>query len=803
MFSTFIKSVFRNFKKDKFHLIINISGLALGIAAFLYIIAYISFELSFDRFHSKTDRIYRCVAFLKMGDVETNFAKSELPLAQAIMNDLPEVELATRIVQEKNLVVRQGTEKFVENEIWYADGNLFNVFGFNLVEGDKNTALTEPYSILISKKIAQKYFGKINPVGKTLEIGDPKQIYVVKGILDKIPENSHLQIEMLASFNSLAASKWVDHWGDFSKTYTYLLMNEGVDLVRFKEKYQTFPMKFWGTTMEKALGKPLEDWRKEGNYLKYDLQPLTKIHLNTDFQEELKNQGNSLSLYIFGFTGLFILLIACFNFINLSTAKAALRAKEIGLKKIIGSSRKSIILQILAETFIYCLLATVIAFGILLLTIPVLNNFTGNYLRITHFFNTVTLSFIVFLPVVVTLFAGCYPAFYITKFKPEEVLTSKFNAGKTKSLKRGGLVAIQFVVFIVLIFSSVVIQKQLSFLHHQNPGFNKENVLVIKNAKQLNNNKSAFKNTVLQNPQVISASFASALPSADEIESNIFSEKGKNEQIILKRIWIDPDFKQTLNIEMVYGSYFSEETNTEQQNAIINEEAAMLFGWTDCKDKILYDYNNGGADYKIIGIAKNFHMKSLSEKAEPAIIRISDEANYLAIRVAPGQVQNVLANVKAEWEIMNGNTPFEYFFLDENFDAQYRKEEQLGKLIGMFTVIAILIACLGLFGLVSYTSVKRRKEIGIRKVNGAKIFEILLMLNKDIIQWVVIAFVVSCPVGYFAMQKWLENFAYKTTLSWWVFVLAGILAMGIALLTVSFQSWKAATRNPVEALKYE
>ena len=719
------------------------------------------------------------------------------------MKDLPEVEEAIRIVQEKNQVVRNGAQKFVEDEVWYADANLFKVFDFELIKGDKNTSLAEPYSILITEKIAEKYFGKENPVGKSLEIGDSKKEFMVKGILEKIPANSHLQFDMLASFNSLPVSKRVDHWGDFTVTYTYLLLKEGVDLNRFEAKYKTFPLKYSGSNMEQALGKSLDDWRKEGNFLNYALQPLTKIHLNNTFQEELKNQGNLNSLYVFGFTGLFILIIACFNFINLSTAKSTLRAKEIGLKKIIGSSRRGIILQILSETLVYSLLATIIAVGLLLLVVPVLNNFSGINLRAVYLLKKPILAAILLIPVIVTFLAGSYPAFYITRFKPEEVLTSKFMAGKTKSFKRGSLVAAQFAIFIILIFSSIVIKKQLVFLHRQNPGFNKENVLVVKNTSRLNNERVAFKSQVIQNPHVISASYASVLPSIDDIYSNLFKEKGKNQQVLLKKILVDPDFQRTLNIQMVEGRFFSDEINSEKHNAIINEEAAKFFGWTDCKDKILYDYNNGGADYNIIGIVKDFHMKSLREKTEPAIIRITDKADYLAIRVEARQSDNVLSEVMSTWKGLNGDSPFEYFFLDENYDAQYRQEEQLGKLINMFTVIAILIACLGLFGLVSFTSVQRQKEIGVRKVNGAKIFEILTLLNKDIIKWIANAFVIACPVEFYAMHKWLENFAYKTTLSWWIFALAGILALGIALLTVSLQSWRAATKNPVEALRYE
>lgn len=375
--------------------------------------------------------------------------------------------------------------------------------------------------------------------------------------------------------------------------------------------------------------------------------------------------------------------------------------------------------------------------------------------------------------------------------------------GKTKSNIRGGLVTFQFVVFIILIFSTVVIRKQLFFLQHQNPGFNKENVLVIKNTSRLNNSRLAYKKTLLDNTQIISGSFASKLPSLDDNITNLFCEKGSKEKFLMNRLYVDRDFENTLNTQMVAGRFFSDQLTSETNNAIINEEAARLLGWSDCNDKILYDFNYGGKDFKVIGIMKNFHLRSMREKPAPVVIRIADQEEYLALRVKAGESRSALKYAKSQWDIFNKYAPFEYFFLDENFDAQYKKEEQLGKLIGVFTVIAILIACFGLFGLVSFASVQRQKEIGIRKVNGAKISEILTMLNKDFIRWVAIAFLIACPIAYYAMQKWLENFAYKTNLSWWIFAMAGLLALGIALLAVSWQSWKAATRNPVEALRYE
>jgi len=530
MFRIFNKLVIRNLRKDKFHLFLNIGGLALGLAAFLYIASYVFYEISYDRFHSKSERTYRCVAFLKMGDVPTNFAKSELPLAQAALNDLPEVEEATRLVPLKDRVVYQNDLKFIEDEIWYADANVFNVFDFKLIEGDKKFVLSKPNSVLLTKDAAAKYFGNIDPVGKTLEIGENKTIYQVTGILEKVPPNSHLQFEMLASFSSLLVDRKGDLWGDFTATYTYLLIKEGTDMKAFYKKFKTFPEKYWEPMIENALGKTLKEFEKSGNYLRYELQPLSKIHLNTTFSEELKNHGNSRMLFILGITGIFILIVASFNFINLSTAQASLRAKEIGLKKIIGSSRNRIISQILLETFIYSLIALILSVFILFLFIPILNDFSGIEIHTGYLLNKYTLLTIVTVPLIITFLAGSYPAFYITRFHPGEVLNGKISMGKTKSHLRGGLVSAQFIVFIILIFSTVTIRKQLLFLQHQNPGFNKENVLVVKNTSRLNNSRIAYKNSLLENPQILSASFASKLPSADDDITNIFCQKGSKEQ---------------------------------------------------------------------------------------------------------------------------------------------------------------------------------------------------------------------------------------------------------------------------------
>ena len=802
MFKYFTLLIIRNIRKDKHYSFMNIFGLAIGMAAFLYIATNIFHEISFDNFHSKADRIYRCVSHVKMRETIEDIPRSELPLAETAIKELPEVEDAVRIYRTENVNTLSNNKKFIEKEIWYSDPNIFNVFDFHLLEGDPKSALSKPNSIVLTRNMALKYFNDENPIGKTLLIGN-KEPYTVTGILDKMPDNSHLQFEMLGSFSTLPFSKRVNDWGDFDNTYTYILVKKGTNIPVFEKKFDQVFRKYEDQMMQKNAGITLNDFEKAGNYFTHNLEPLRKIHLNTSFTEEIKTYGNTRLLTILGITGLLILIIACFNFINLSTSRASLRAKEIGVKKIMGSHRKIIISQIFAETFIYCVIALIFSIALLFVSLPFLNNYTETIIKPGYFINPLALSTIVAIPVLVTFLAGSYPAFYITSFKPADAIKIKQKQGHSYSFSRGGLVTFQFIVFIILVFCSIILRKQIDFLRRQNPGFAKENVLVVRNAFFLGNNMSSFKTELLKNPSIISASYASVLPSFNESAGNPFSRQGSDESYLMDRMEVDGDFQKTLKVQLKDGRFFSNNFEAEKGNVIINESAAKLLGWSDSNGKVLYDYNDGGKDYNVIAIVKDFHMLSLRDRVKPLVLKCKARSSYLALLVQPGNLPEILNSVKQLWESSNQEAPFEYDFLNQTFDAQYKSEERLARIIGLFTIMAIAIACLGLFGLVLFTVDQRKKEIGIRKVNGARTSEIMVLLNNNYIRWIAIAFIIASPIAYYAMQKWLQNFAYKTELSWWVFAVAGIIAMVIALLTVSWQSWRAATRNPVEALRYE
>jgi len=802
MIRHFLKISFRNIIKYPIYSIINIFGLAIGLAAFLYIATYSFHEISFDSFHSKADRIYRVVSHVKMGETREDITRSELPLATAAKNDLPEVEASVRLYPEYNINTIYNEKKFIEPQIWYSDPNVFDVFDFKLLDGNPRIALSKPNTIILTVDAARKYFDNEDPIGKTLLIGN-KEAYTVTGILAKIPENSHLQFDMLASFSSLLFSRRVDDWGNFDNTYTYIVVKEGVNIEEFEKKFDNAILKYEEAMLQKYAGMTYAQFKSSGNYFIHKLQPLQCIHLNSTFSEESKTFGNIGFLIVLAITGILILIIACFNFINLSTARASLRAKEIGLKKVMGSMRKTIIYQVLTETFIYCSIALILSILLLIVTLPILNNYSETIIKPYFFLNPLALLTIITIPIIVTLLAGSYPAFYITSVKPIDAIKNKFRQVNYNSFSRGGLVTFQFIVFIIMVFSAIIIRKQINFLHKQNPGFAKENVIVVRNAYFLGNDLSSFKTELLKIPSVISASYSTTLPAIDEFTGNPFGRKGSDEKFLMDRMKVDCDFQKTLKVELKDGRFFSENIELEKQNAIINEEAAKILGWTDCNDKILHDYNNGGNDLKVIAIVKDFHLTSLREKAKPLVMKNTSTANYLALRVLPENLPTTVQSIKQEWENINQDASFEYFFLDQAFDAQYKSEDRLARIIGLFTVIAILIASVGLFGLVMFTANQRRKEISIRKINGAKVTEVLTMLNFDLIKWVTVAFIIACPIAWYAMYKWLEGFAYKTELSWWIFAVAGAVAMIVALLTVSWQSWRAATRNPVEALRYE
>ncbi len=803
MLKRFLLSVIRNIKKDIYQSVLNIIGLTLGLTAVIYISTYIYNEATFDSFHSKADRIYRVVATAKAGGTENNMTGSENPMAKAAKNEFPEVEESTRIYLLHNQLVQTNENKFIEEHLWYADDNILSVFDFPLLKGNQKQALSEPNSIVVTKSFANKYFGESSPIGKSINIGSSNTPYTVTGILKDIPKNSHLRFEALASFNSLPLYKKDGdlEWGNFRDLYTYILLKPKTNIKTFEEKFKIFPYKHYETRL-KAAGISLDQFLSHGNPVEYSLQKITSIHLDNSFVDNIMVYGNRQLLYILGAIGILILFVACFNFINLTTARASLKAKEIGIKKVMGSSKSVIIIHIISEILAISLLALFSSFILLCIVLPILNSITGLSYSLNDFFSFPLILILISLPFLIAAIAGVLPAFIISRYNPIEVLKGKLKNTSQHNLLKNVFVALQFVVFIMLIIGTIVIKKQLNYLRNHNPGYNKENVLVIKNCNKLKQSAFVLKNELVEKPEIIRASYTDEVPSKSKDLSNLFCKPGDENKVIINRIFTDEDFLQTLKIKLKDGHFFSEGNNEIQNSAIINSKAAKLLGWTDCIGKTIYDYNEGET-YNIIGIVEDFHMGSLKYEQEPYIIRKTGYADNLVIRIRPGTARQIVNFAENKWEALNKDVPFEYYFLNNSFNAQYKSEEQLGKLVGLFSLVSVIIACLGLVGVVSFATLRRQKEIGVRKVNGAKISEVLILLNKAYISWILLAFTTAVPLASYAMHKWLENFALKTTISWWIYAISGIMALCFALLTVSWQSWKAATANPAQALRDE
>ena len=763
MIRLFILSIIRNIRKDVYQSALNIIGLSLGLMAVIYISTYVYSEISYDTFHSKADRIYRVVAEVKMGDTEEVLTNSENPLAPAIAKELPEVEQATRLFYNENQLIQVGNTKIIEERLWYADDNIFQVFDFELLEGDKAKVLCQPNSIVVSQDFGQKYFGDEPLVGKVLNIGEQKTSYTITGVLQALPHNSHLQFEALASYKSV----WLydqagdNYWGSFRDLFTYALVQPNTNFTSFEAKFKSLVVKYYGPMMKANMGISLDQFMAQGNHIKHGLQPLKKIHLDRIFVDDIHVYGNQQMLYILGAIGLLILIVACFNFFNLTIARASLKAKEIGMKKVLGSSKTIIFIQVLMETFVQALLALGVALLVLWLVRPLLNSLTGLPFVFGDFLQFPMLLVVIILPFLIAVIAGIFPAVIISKYNPIMVLKGKVYHTDSRNVIRNGIVAMQFVVFIMLIVATVVIKRQLSHLQNYNPGFSKENVLVVKNSEYLRHRSSVMKNTLKSYSDVIDASFASELPSKFSGDSNPFGKPDDPNTIFLSRLEVDANFLSTLNVKLAHGRFFSDKTNEERHNAVINKKAAELLGWNNSNNKTIFDYNDGGKTFNVIGIVNNFHIGSLKNEQLPVIMRLTDQAEYLAIRIAPESAGLVVDKARKKWEELNIEMPFEYFFLDNSFNGQYKNEEQLGKLVALFSAVSVLIACMGLLGLVAFAVVRKQKEIGIRKVNGAKIIEILTRLNKDFMRWVAIAFVIACPIAWFAMHKWLSHFAYK------------------------------------------
>ena len=799
MIKNYLKSALRNIKRHKGYAFINIAGLAIGMACCILILMYITAELSYDRYHEKADRIFRLGLDATMGGSTVVTPISNVPSALALVQDYPEVLDAVRIRTVSKRSVAYEDRVFYENGILYADNSIFQIFTFPLIKGDPQTALKRAYTIVLTRETAERYFGSENPVGKILNYNNQYD-FTVTGVVENVPQNSHFTFDMLCSYETLydLDREIMEEWFNFMD-YTYLLLPEGVDYRILENKFPALIEKYMGG-MLKALG----------GEIKFFLQPLTSIHLHSNLENEIRANSSITHIYIFTAIGIFILCIACINFMNLATARSATRAKEVGLRKVVGAARKELILQFLGESLIYSIFSLAIAILLVRLAMPFAESLSGRNMSLNMAEMPWLVPSLIGLVLLVAFVAGSYPALFLSAFRPAQVLKGNLKAGSASSRLRSFLVVAQFIISISLIIGTGIILNQLRFMKNKNLGFEKENVIVIEvRDRSIRQSIESIKAEIRKIPGVLSVSSSSLVPGQEPSVQPFIPEGYTEKQAQLMEIFrVDHDFFPTLGMEIVQGRNFSPEYGTDSRSAvIINETAAKRYNWEDPIGKTIRVPSDEVGKWEtltVVGVVRDFHRTSLHSVIAPQIIgNDPDSFDELAIKFNPENAATTLSLIREKWKEVDPTRPFEYLYLDGLIDRQYGAEERLSDIFSAFSVFAVFIACLGLFGMASFAAEQRTKEIGIRKVLGASVPGIVVLLSKDFLKLIIAANVIAWPLAYFGMSRWLQNFAYKSGIGVWIFFLTGIIAVGIALATVSYQSIKAALLNPVDAIKYE
>jgi putative ABC transport system permease protein len=809
MIKNYFKIAWRNLVRNKTFSFINIFGLAIGLACFLLISLYVLDELSYDKFNVNAARIYRINADIRFGGTELNMPLSSDMTGQILKKDYPQVEQYTRIYNSSgSKLIKKGKSYINEEKVAHVDSTFFQVFTFPAIAGDLSTALNGPNSVVITESAAIKYFSTADAVGKTLETNDNgKTLYKVTAVIKDMPHNGHFNYDYLFSMKNVNYQ-----WGQFTSHnfHTYLLLTKGTDYKAFEKNFDQYIVRYVLPYVQQFIKiTSMDDFKKAGNKLEYSLIPLTKIHLYSDLAYELSANGSIQFVYIFSVVALFILAIACTNFMNLTTARSANRAKEVGIRKVLGTERRDLIVQFLSESMLMVLLSLVIAIFISWLVLPMFNNIAVKSMHLYSLFSPLILPLLIALPFVVGLIAGSYPAFFLSAFKPIEVLKGKLRLSGSSGGLRSVLVVFQFATSILLIIGTIVIYKQLNFIQTKDLGFKKDQVLIIDGAYSLQNNAEVFKNEVLQMKGVSGASLSAFLPvdNSSRNDNTFFKDVTMDLKggIDMQNWTIDYDYLKIMGMDMKTGRNFSKEFGSDSSAIIINETAAKLLGFDDPIGKKLYntDNNNKPVSYNIIGVVKNFNFESLRQGIGALCFRLGQNRGFAIFKVSPTNIKDLLSQIETKWKVMAPEMPFGYRFMDESFEDMYRGEQRIGKIILIFSILAILIACLGLFGLSTFIAEQRTKEIGIRKVLGASVGGLVQLLSQDFIKLVGIAFLLATPLGWYFMHKWLQDFVYRIDISWWVFAIAGLSALIIALFTVSFQATRAALMNPVKSLRTE
>ncbi|MGF7218145.1 putative ABC transport system permease protein [Spirosoma lacussanchae] len=805
MFSNYLIIALRNLWRQKAFSIITIFGLALGLATCLLIMFFVRHELSYDRYNTHADRIVRMTLHGRVGGKELNMAYAPAPAGPAMKLDYPGVEAFARLEKQGTFIVKHGQERFKEERVVFTDSTFFELFSIPLLKGDSRSVLTEPNTVVVTESTSRKYFGDQNPVGKSLTMGT-MGLFRVTGVCQDVPSNSHFHFDFFGSYRSLPArEKWLA-----SGANTYLLLRKDYSAEKLAALSPDIVRKYLGAEVQEFLGMSLAEFAKKGDRFGFGFQPLTTIHLGSDLEGELEPNSDEKYVYIFMAIAVFILLIACINYMNLSTAGSAGRAKEVGIRKALGSGQQQLVSQFLSESILITLLALLVAGGLVVLVLPTFNQLADKQFSLITLLDGRLIAYALAGCVVIGLLAGSYPAFFLASFRPVSVLKGRLQAGVRSGWLRSTLVTVQFVVSITMIISTLVVYQQLRFIQTKKVGFDKEQVLILHDTYVLGDKLTAFKKELEKLSSISSVSLAGYLPAGHSNKGvdgfRDVNAPAEQTPYRLKTYRIDDKYLTTLGIGLAAGRNFSSSFSDDSAAVLVNEAAVRQFGWKNPIGQRIASVGNGSPSdrhtYTVIGVTRNFHFESMHQPIAPLIMLYGGDSYQMALRTRTDNLPALLDQLERSWKAETDN-PFAYSFLGERFNAMYQSEQRIGQLFGLFAGLAIAIACLGLFGLAAFTAYQRTKEIGVRKVLGASVPSIVLLLLTNYVKLILTALVVASPIAGYCMSQWLGDFAYKTRLEWWIFVVAGGLTTLVAVLTVSYQAIKAALVNPVKSLQTE
>lgn len=804
MFKNYFKIALRSVWKDKFFSFLNISGLAIGIACCLLIVTYVRYELSYDKHFEGSENIYRIIIDGSFNGREFTGSQSPSPTGGIYKDQIPAVEERLRLRNSGDWIVKYEDKVFNENRVVYSDETFFDVFKIRLLKGNPKEVLNRRNHLVMSETIAQKYFGDEDPIGKIVRL-DNESDWTVSGVYEDIPDNTHFRFNMILSFitreDEYNSQQWLNQNYD-----TYLVLNENADPDQVESQMNEIAIEKMGAEFKQFLDMTFEQFEAAGNSFNYFLQPLADIHLRSEGYGGFEPEADITYVYIFSAIAAFILIIACINFMNLSTARSANRAKEVGIRKVLGSIRGQLIMQFISESVMITFISGIIGLAVAIVVLPFFNDFADRQM---------TLGFLECLPYViggslaVGFLAGIYPAFFLSAFAPVKVLKGNLSMGMKSGGLRKALVTFQFFISILLIIGTFSILNQLNYIQNKKLGFEKDKVLLVHNTYLLGDNFEAYKNSILNNASVDNVSASWFLPTYSNRSSTVFfpdaivdQDRGQ-----VSQNWrVDENYADVFGLNLKDGRFFNEDIPTDTMAMVINEKAAQVYGIENLENAVIGDFNDDGSAldrYKVIGIIEDFHFESLRTEIGPMVIRLGTQRGYLGLKLNSSNYQQVIDEARIAWDEMASDQPFEYSFLDDRFGNMYEAENQLGDIFSIFAALAIIIACLGLFGLAAFTAQQKTKEVGIRKVLGASLSQLIYLMSREVSILIMISFVVATAVGWFGVDLWLQSFAYRPPISISAFILAGVSALLIALATMSYQSIKVATGNPVKALRNE